>query len=121
VQSSNNCVKTENTTLVILDGISIPNVFSPDLDGVQGGVTSTGLNDVFYVIHLDYVKSASLKVYNRWGDLVFEDDSYTNQLPFRGLDDNSNELAEGVYFYVLTIEDHDESYSGSLTLLRVER
>ncbi|MFK7756618.1 MAG: gliding motility-associated C-terminal domain-containing protein [Flavobacteriales bacterium] len=118
VVSPNNCIKTENSSLVILDGISVPNVFSPDFDGTQGGVTSSGLNEVFHVIHLDYIKSASLNMYNRWGNLVYENTSYSNRAPFKGLDQNGNELAEGVYFYVLHIDDHNQSYSGTLTLLK---
>jgi gliding motility-associated-like protein len=41
--------------------VYLPNVFSPNADGT---------NDKFYVMS-DYVKQATLVVYNRWGEEVY--------------------------------------------------
>ena len=56
----------------------------------------------------------SVKVYNRWGDLIFSKKGYQN-------DWNGNGLSEGTYFYVLKLvsrEGNASSMTGYITLLR---
>lgn len=67
----------------------LPNVFSPNQDGI---------NDIFEIDNLP--QNGHLQVYNRWGTLVYEQRSYNNL--WQGLSTNSNELAEGVYFVILS-------------------
>ena len=43
--------------------MTVPNVFSPNKDGI---------NDVFSIVGLDKCESYSIKIYNRWGVLIFE-------------------------------------------------
>ena len=50
---------------------------------------------------------------NRWGNLVF---SSFGGKAFEGLNISGNELPEGVYFYIVTINNYE--FKGSLTLKR---
>ena len=89
---------------------STPNVFTPNGDG---------LNERFYPVGTEFRSNATVRVYNRWGNLVFHDSS-----PLRGWDGrdpNGGFCAEGVYYFIST--SHGEcgtltSTSGYVTLLR---
>jgi len=74
----------------------LPNVFTPNGDGQ---------NDYFGIpegSHPEFFKAIDLKVFNRWGTLLYE----TSQInePWDGTFENQS-LAEGVYFYTLNVED----------------
>lgn len=63
--------------------IKIPNVITPDGDGI---------NDFFEIRNVDDYPNSDLVILNRWGTVVFEKTGYTN-------DWNGDDLSEGVYFY----------------------
>ncbi|WP_036243810.1 T9SS type B sorting domain-containing protein, partial [Mesonia mobilis] len=65
-----------------------------------------GFNDCLDLTFLDdRTGIESLKVYNRYGRLVFERDNYVNS--FCGQDINGDELPSGTYYYVLVLEGED--------------
>ncbi len=81
------------------DSIFVPNVFSPNGDGI---------NDIFHVGGLSGYTSASIEVFNRWGKRVHSsteqgrDVSLSEGLFWDGTDANSGEvLGDGVYYFVL--------------------
>lgn len=81
----------------------IPNVFSPNGDGVNDMLVFKNLNEFENV----------LQVYNRWGTLIFRQENYKN-------DWNGDDLSEGTYYYVLDakIIDEHQTYKGYITLMR---
>jgi gliding motility-associated-like protein len=103
------------------DSLIVPNVFTPNGD-LQ--------NDRFYIKSIDpdgrQFESMSFTVYNRWGNKVFEDANYQDRNnPSDGWDgtgNNGGTLAEGVYYYILEVNDPptgtSDVYKGNLTLLR---
>jgi gliding motility-associated-like protein len=99
-------VTPPTTPPVIYPDVEIPNVFSPNEDNE---------NDVFTIRFLFDRPKKELTVYNRWGLVVYESTSYTNN--WDGKHTNGNLLAEGVYFYVLDIGEK-ENKTGSVTLFR---
>lgn len=66
---------------------SVPNVMTPNGDGV---------NDQFYISGLE--KGTKLTVFNRWGDVVYTNSNYGN-------DWDADNLTDGVYFYVLNLPE----------------
>jgi gliding motility-associated-like protein len=61
--------------------------------------------------------SNELKIYNRWGDMVFEASDYDNiNNKFTGLNKNGDKLPSGTYFYLLKFDSGRESLSGYLEL-----
>jgi gliding motility-associated-like protein len=96
---------TGSMNLEVLDcELTIPNVFTPNADGV---------NDQFVIQNLEHYKNSRMIIYNRWGQRVFESDDYANNWW------NGERHSDGVYFYVLLITDRVErEYSGSVTVLR---
>ncbi|HEX8377187.1 MAG TPA: gliding motility-associated C-terminal domain-containing protein [Pedobacter sp.] len=85
--------------------LSIPNVFTPNGDGV---------NDHFEIRNLNIYKENKISIINRWGNAVFEMKNYNNLWDGNGLD-------EGTYFYVLEVKNatgKGKAFKGYITLLR---
>ena len=106
------CINGETITVKNDCYMNIPNVFTPNNDG---------LNDYFFP--RQYLTSGlttfSMSIYNRWGQLVFESTS----LDGRGWDGKFNgvDQIEGVYVYIIdaTFKDgQKEHHQGNVTLLR---
>ena len=104
---------TDDPTVVLLieEAIEIHNFITPD-DG-------DGKNDVFNITGLQRFPDNNLKIYNRWGVLVFDQDRYQqpgNEL-FNGTSNGrvtivkEEKLPAGVYYYVLTYEKLGETIS----------
>lgn len=87
----------------------VPNAFSPNNDGYND---TWFINDVF-------VKDYQLKVYDRWGKLVFMSDEKNRK--WDGRDAGGTAVPEGVYVYLVTFtgwEGEVKSESGNVTLFR---
>jgi len=102
--------KGENDpTPVILDPLVIPEGYSPNADGVH---------DTFYIRGLTRLK-ADVLIYNRWGNLVYQQRDYQNNWNGRsntGLRVN-DELPDGTYYYIIKLNDN-RKFAGYLTLAR---
>ncbi len=89
----------------------IPNGFSPNGDGVH---------DVFFIENLNGIL-LSLRVFNRWGELVYESDSYQNDwngVANQGVVLVGEELPEGIYFYLIQIPGETDAREGYITIWR---
>ena len=82
----------------------IPDVITPNNDG---------LNDAFNVPCADS-RPLGLKIFNRWGDEVFETEAYNNN--WAGTHDGEP-LPPGPYYYILTDGD-EEKRSGCIAITR---
>ena len=88
----------------LIPQIRIPNVISPNGDGV---------NDKF-VIENGKLYSLKLNIFNRWGNQIFESNDYQNNWP-------ASDIADGVYFYILTSTNpmqEVKEYKGSVSVVR---
>ncbi|QIL38397.1 gliding motility-associated C-terminal domain-containing protein [Pedobacter sp. HDW13] len=84
--------------------IEIPNSISPNDDGV---------NDTWRISNIDQYPKASIKIFNRNGNVIFTSEGY--QKEFDGKT-NGRVIAAGVYFYVINLAPDCKQYSGSLTI-----
>lgn len=74
---------------------TLPNVFTPNGDDI---------NDYFIPFPYKYIESIDIKIFDRWGVLVFE----TNDpaINWDGHDKNSGKLcSDGVYYYTCTVNE----------------
>ena len=102
------CPNSCDTAWVVLmvspaDECLIPNVFTPNGDGV---------NDAFEIPCLYALENSRLSVFNRWGDQVYYSDQYQNQW------DGTHQgefLPDGTYFYILRL-DYGKEYQGFVEL-----
>jgi gliding motility-associated-like protein len=71
--------------------------------GISPNENNDGDNDCMDLTWLnDESDIKKMSVFNRYGQLVFEENNYENT--FCGQDDNGNDLATGTYFYVIELE-----------------
>lgn len=78
-------------------GLIIPNGITPNSDGV---------NDSWVIQNSNICKNISIRIYNRWGNVVYKDDSYSND--WAGTNQNGGLLPQGTYFAVIRLEDGEE-------------
>ena len=95
-------------------------VDGPDDIIVPGGISPNGdnVNDAFEIVGLDAYPDNSLKIFNRWGNIVFDQEDYKNSDPWVGEGSNGNILPDGTYFVVLLIPDADFEYNDYVELRR---
>jgi gliding motility-associated-like protein len=88
---------------VIVDEIEVPNVITPNGDGI---------NDYFKIKNIERIESSTLRIYNRWGKKIFEASPYQN-------DWNGNGAADGVYYWELDYKTYfrEDHMSGTVTII----
>ena len=108
VKDENGCIDSSLKIINILEGISVPNVFTPNGDGK---------NDFFYIPNSG-IKEYHLQIFNRWGAIMFE--TRAPEIAWDGRNNFGQECAEGNYYYILEAVGDEEEYlfKGFLTLLR---
>lgn len=98
-------------------------VNNPTLGNYFLSPNGDGVNDFLVIDHMDESPNNSLRIFNRFGQKVFEKINYTNE--FRG-DSNTGSLImsqdiglpEGVYYYLVSLDDLNLQYTGYLFLDR---
>jgi gliding motility-associated-like protein len=104
---------TSDTVFVANDCyVSIPNVFTPNGDGV---------NDYFFPRQLlsRSMTAFTMNIYNRWGQLIYQ----TQSIDGKGWDGAMNDVPQpaGVFVYIIDAKFKDgqvEHHQGNVTLLR---
>lgn len=100
-----NCFITDSIQVVYKDcpaEFEVPNVVTPNGDD---------RNDKFQIAGFRPGKF-SLRLYNRWGQLIFESDAYKNNWPL-----NDKPVSSGVYYYHLQNPDTKQVYKGWVEVL----
>ncbi|NQX98176.1 MAG: gliding motility-associated C-terminal domain-containing protein, partial [Flavobacteriales bacterium] len=103
-----------DTTFVVIEvfnesSILIPNVFTPNGDGINDIFTVDGLN----------IKSVEGEIYNRWGQKMFSWKNIKGHWDGRTL--AGSKAPDGTYFYIIKAEGNDgEKYfeKGGFSLIR---
>ncbi|WP_299797789.1 gliding motility-associated C-terminal domain-containing protein [uncultured Maribacter sp.] len=89
------------------------NKFTPNNDG---------LNDVFFIECIENYPNNNVKVFNRWGNQVFEMDNYDNSWDGtsmgRATISAPEKLPVGTYFYLIDFGDGSEPKTGWLYITR---
>ncbi len=107
----NGCKTAAIVNIGLIDcDVTIPNVFTPNGDGI---------NDAWIVV-IEEARFFKITIYNRWGRIVFET---TAGQPFWDGNNfhNGEPCSEGVYFYIaeiISFDGIDYGKTGNITLLR---
>lgn len=86
--------------------IFIPSSFTPNGDGT---------NDAWVIRNIDLYPGHQVKIFNRWGNLLYEGKPYTN--PWDGTF-NGNPVPGETYYYIVDLNNGLEPYTGTVTIIR---
>jgi len=86
--------------------LEIPNAFTPNGDG---------FNDRFVVKGLEGYPNNTLTVFNRWGNIVYQQNGYNND--WNGVNNSGDNLPDGTYFIILEVQGL-ETFNGYVDLRR---
>lgn len=117
VTDSNTCVNTAEIVVDVAcktENYFVPNTFSPNGDG---------MNDVFYPRGRGLASVQSMKIYNRWGQLVFERRNFAANDPAKGWNGKKDgqALPPDVYVYMIEFVCDNAQIvpmQGNVTLIR---
>jgi gliding motility-associated-like protein/uncharacterized repeat protein (TIGR01451 family) len=99
------CTAEDSAMVRVLETPEIPNVFTPNGDEI---------NDTWNIKYLESYPSPMLTIYNRYGDIVYQN------IYIKGWDGKkgNQDLPEGAYYYIINISEKKLKYSGSVTIVR---
>ncbi|MBX7176898.1 MAG: gliding motility-associated C-terminal domain-containing protein [Saprospiraceae bacterium] len=117
ITNKNGCTATASIRIqVIKRGIWVPDVFSPNGDGI---------NDYFYPVAApgSYKQVRLLQIFDRWGELVFHKENFQPNLDIEGWNGQFKGvgLNPGVYVYQLILEWNNgelANLQGDVSLIR---
>ena len=106
VVNENGCSNKDEVLIKVLQTPVIPNVFSPNNDGI---------NDTWQITYLNSYPDCVVNIFNRYGQAVFHSAGYKT-----AWDGNHNGklLPVGTYYYVIDTRRITKVLTGSVTLLR---
>jgi gliding motility-associated-like protein len=87
------CPTAFDTVNIIVHDLVIPNLITPNMDGK---------NDFFVVKGMPSLGKTDLRIFNRYGYIVFSDRDYLNN--WNGIDNDGKPLPENTYFFILKPE-----------------
>lgn len=116
--SPDGCLDTATKEIVVSEGLIIPNVFTPNGDG---------MNDVF-TLRNSNISEFKLEVYNRWGNLIYT--TVAPEVSWDGRTTAGIEAPAGTYFWTVSASlatgnafttnasEHPFKETGTVTLIR---
>jgi gliding motility-associated-like protein len=113
VAQKGSCIDTvyQTVRVELPSSLEIPNVFTPNGDGS---------ND-FFILKTANISSINCKIFDRWGNRVYETSSSSGNILWDGKNLQGKECAPGVYFYILTAgggDDQQYNRKGQISLFR---
>ena len=107
VMDNNTCIEDTGFVIATMTAECVPNVFTPNNDNV---------NDVWRLEDTFLYSDSEVKVYGRYGRLLFHSIGYLS--PWDGKNKKGNDVPDGVYFYTIEIGHSFEPIKGTITLIR---
>lgn len=108
VVDANGCVASDTVRVELYPEIVIPNGFSPNSDG---------RNDTWVIDNIQQFTDCVVEVYNRWGELLFQNKGYTKLFDGRY---KNKDLPVGTYYYIINLNHpaYPNAFTGPLTIFR---
>jgi len=102
------CVKQLEFTVPssLYECISIPTSFTPNDDGI---------NDTWIIRNIDLYQGNIVKIFNRWGNLLYERSPYNE--PWNGTFKNDPVPPE-TYYYIIDLNNGTKPFTGTVTIIR---
>jgi gliding motility-associated-like protein len=117
VINNGGCAAIDKVTVIVTcnnENVFIPNTFSPNNDGI---------NDVFYPRGRGLYKVQSMRIFNRWGEMVFEKTNFTANDATAGWNGRYRGIAANAdaYTYIIEIICNNSEiipFKGNITLIQ---
>lgn len=107
VSSAMGCGTASDSVFIrVYKKITIPNVFSPNGDGI---------NDTWNILQLNTYPEADLSVFNRYGQKVYESAGYAKQWDGKL---KGKPLPLGTYYYIIDLKNGLKPFSGWVMILK---
>jgi len=107
--TKNGCTLFDQVTINIDKDLVVPERFSPNDDGV---------NDIFEIVGIEQYPNCFLRIYDRWGQVIYQKIAYTYENAWNGTGITRG-VSPGVYFYVLELRDDSQQViKGTITVIR---
>ncbi len=90
-------------------------ILEPDVFFTPNG---DGINDVWGIKNIEYYPEAMIRIYDRFGKIVYEATEYSFDNAWNGKDINGRNLPSTDYWYTIDIQSSDRVVYGHVTLLR---
>lgn len=108
---NDNCVREYSEDIIISsNNINIPNVFTPNGDGV---------GDYFEIRHENSILQYNIKIMRQNGEILFESNDINKS--WDGKISGNNDAAVDIYYYIISITEQNGSqinHNGNIQLLR---
>lgn len=100
------CTASDQVFIKVLKGPEVPNIFSPNGDGVH---------DTWVIKYLDTYPGSTVEVFNRYGQLIFRSVGYPQ--PWDGTV-NGKPVPIGTYYYIVDPKNGRAKMSGYVDVIR---
>ncbi len=106
VTGQGDCVASDQVFIKVLKGPEIPNIFSPNGDGIH---------DKWIIKYLDTYPEGTVEVFNRYGQRIFSSKGYG--VPWDGTVDGKP-VPMGTYYYIVNPKNGRKLMSGYVDVIR---
>ena len=112
VTTAQGCVYTDS---VFITSVSDPSCLIETVTSITPN--NDGVNDTWRIVGIEAFPDNTVTIFNRWGDIVFQEDGYDNDIVVWDGMLNGNKLGAGTYFYVIEIVNGPKQ-SGWIQLMK---
>jgi gliding motility-associated-like protein len=112
VTDANGCAAAASTDVGFIgtfECVVIPDIITPD--------PADGYNDEWLIRNIDIYPNAEIKVYSRWGKLIYHTKNPSAE-PWKGRYSNGNLVPTDSYRYILDLHDGSRVRSGVISVIR---
>ncbi len=106
VTTDKGCSATDQVFIKVLKYPAIPNIFSPNGDG---------LHDTWVIQYLETYPGSTVDIYNRYGQHIYHSEGYSK--PWDGTI-NGNPVPVGTYYYIVNPKNGRKIMSGYVDVIR---
>jgi gliding motility-associated-like protein len=100
------CVATASVLINVVQHLLIPNIFSPNGDGI---------NDFWDIKNIQEFSNVEVSIFNRYGQFIWESHGYA--VPWDG-NYNGQPLPVGTYFYIIKTTPDAKPIAGPISIVR---
>jgi gliding motility-associated-like protein len=109
VTDENLCSNSDTMAVTVIRKLDIPNAITPNNDSY---------NDNWKIPGLALYPNNVVKIFDRWGDLVYQARGYDESKYWDGTDMNGKELPMDSYYYMIKLGTGEKPIFGSVTIIR---